>query len=54
MSEAEVRAVAKWICDILDDLENELIVTRVRQQVLALCADHPVYTASGSEQAQVA
>lgn len=41
--EAEVTLVANWICDILDDMQNESVVTRVREQVMALCKQFPVY-----------
>ena len=41
--QAETRAVTGWICDILDDLENEVLNQRVRGQVLDLCKRHPVY-----------
>ncbi|QKT04393.1 serine hydroxymethyltransferase [Ectothiorhodospiraceae bacterium 2226] len=41
--EAEVRDLAGWICDVLDDVENEDTVARVREQVRALCARFPVY-----------
>jgi len=41
--EAEVRELTGWICDILDDLENEAIIDRVRGQVLDLCSRFPVY-----------
>ena len=52
--ETEVITVADWICDILDEPDNELVVTRVKQQVLALCADYPVYTGAASNEARVA
>lgn len=41
--EAECRDLAGWICDILDNLEDEAVNTRVREQVEALCARFPVY-----------
>ncbi|MGP4843789.1 serine hydroxymethyltransferase [Marinobacter sp. 1Y8] len=44
--ESECRDLATWMCDILDDLENEELNTRVREQVKALCARFPVYAAS--------
>jgi len=40
---AEVQQVANWICDILDDVNNEAIQTAVKAQVLTLCAKFPVY-----------
>ena len=41
--EADVRALAGWICDILDDIENPEVVERVRGEVAAICARLPVY-----------
>jgi glycine hydroxymethyltransferase len=40
---AETRQLTGWIADILDDLENEETIERVRNQVLELCARFPVY-----------
>jgi len=41
---AECRELAGWICDILDNLEDEAVSSRVRGQVEALCARFPVYS----------
>ncbi|TVR59527.1 MAG: serine hydroxymethyltransferase [Candidatus Competibacteraceae bacterium] len=41
--ERECRELTGWICDILDDLDNEAVIDRVRGQVSALCARFPVY-----------
>jgi len=41
--ERECRELTGWICDILDDLNNEAIISRVRGQVAELCAKFPVY-----------
>ena len=41
--EAEVRELTGWMCDILDDLNNEDTIQRVKQDVLAICARFPVY-----------
>ncbi len=41
--EAEVEKLATWICDILDDIENKETLSRVKAQVLSLCAEFPVY-----------
>ncbi len=40
---AETRQVTGWICDVLDDLGNEVLGQRVRGQVLELCERFPVY-----------
>ncbi|MDX1298091.1 MAG: serine hydroxymethyltransferase, partial [Pseudomonas sp.] len=39
----ECRALAGWICDILDELDNPALIERVRGQVAELCATFPVY-----------
>ncbi|MBU2952378.1 serine hydroxymethyltransferase [Marinobacter sp. F3R08] len=41
--ESECRDLAGWICDILDNLDDEAVNSRVREQVSALCARFPVY-----------
>ena len=41
--ETEMRQVAQWICDILDNLGDESVVDSVREQVKELCARFPVY-----------
>ncbi|MDH5328043.1 MAG: serine hydroxymethyltransferase [Gammaproteobacteria bacterium] len=41
--EAEVRDVANWMCDVLDDINNEDTIQKVKQHVLDLCKRHPVY-----------
>ncbi len=41
--ESESRDLAGWICDILDNLEDDAVNDRVREQVAALCARFPVY-----------
>lgn len=40
---AETSQLTGWIADILDDLENEETIARVKNQVLELCARFPVY-----------
>jgi len=39
----DVRDLTGWMCDIMDDLGNPTVTSRVRAQVAALCARHPVY-----------
>ena len=43
--EDEVRQVAGWMCDLLDDLDNEQTNARVRGAVQELCQQFPVYGA---------
>lgn len=39
----EAKLVANWICDILDDLDNEDTILEVKQKVADLCKQYPVY-----------
>ncbi|MFP1863658.1 serine hydroxymethyltransferase [Lonsdalea quercina] len=41
--EAEVRELAGWICDVLDNVNDEAVIERTKQKVLELCARFPVY-----------
>ena len=41
--EADARALAGWIADILDDIGSEDTIARVREQVLEICRRRPVY-----------
>ena len=41
--EEECRVLAGWICDVLDDPENDAVVARVRGEVQHLCHRFPVY-----------
>jgi len=41
--EAEVRELAGWISDILDNINDEGVSERVKKQVLDICARFPVY-----------
>jgi glycine hydroxymethyltransferase len=41
--EAESEQLAHWICDILDDMNNEATITRVKGLVAELCRKFPVY-----------
>ena len=43
--EADCEALAGWICDILDNMGDESVIDRVREQVKAVCARLPVYGA---------
>mgnify|MGYP003385457213 FL=1 len=39
----DVALLTGWICDVLDDIENEQTITDVRNKVLGLCDKNPVY-----------
>jgi glycine hydroxymethyltransferase len=41
--EQQVSELAGWICDILDDINNEETQAAVKAKVAALCAQFPVY-----------
>ncbi len=36
-------ALAHWICDVLDDPENEQVISDVRENVVRQCREFPVY-----------
>jgi glycine hydroxymethyltransferase len=42
--EEETRELTNWICDILGDISDDVMIQRVRSQVLDLCKRFPVYT----------
>ncbi len=41
--EGEARILANWIADLLDDSKNTALQSRIKSEVLALCARFPVY-----------
>ncbi len=41
--ETESRDLAGWIADILDDVENSALISQVKEKVLAVCKQFPVY-----------
>ncbi|MGB0466278.1 MAG: serine hydroxymethyltransferase [Pontibacterium sp.] len=41
--EAEATQLTNWICDILDDINNDDVIAAVKAQVKELCARFPVY-----------
>lgn len=41
--EQEVADLTSWMCDILDDIENEAVIGEVKKKVVELCARFPVY-----------
>ncbi len=42
--EAEAKQVANWICDVLDNINDESVINSVREQVVSLCERFPVYS----------
>ena len=41
--EAEVAELTHWICDVLENIDNDDVINRVKEQVKAICAKFPVY-----------
>ena len=41
--EAESRDLANWICDVLDNINDEQAIQAVKEKVLAICHRFPVY-----------
>ncbi len=41
--EQEVSELSEWICDVLDNLQDESIIQSTKEKVLALCRRFPVY-----------
>ena len=39
----EIERVSGWIADILDSVQDEAVIVRVRDEVLDLCREFPVY-----------
>ena len=39
----EIKLITGWVADILDQVNDEATITRVKSQVLALCREFPVY-----------
>ncbi|MFI9654662.1 serine hydroxymethyltransferase [Guyparkeria sp. GHLCS8-2] len=42
----ESRDLAGWMCDVIDDIENESVIESVREKVTTLCRRLPVYEAN--------
>lgn len=42
-NENAAKQVAHWICDILDHMESDTVLERVKAEVKVLCDAHPVY-----------
>ena len=42
-TEADCVTLADWICDVIDDLESEAVIERVRDDAIQLCRKYPVY-----------
>ena len=41
--EAEAKGLAGWMCDVLDSINDEAVIERIKGKVLDICARYPVY-----------
>ena len=41
--EEQAKQVANWICDVLDNINDESVIARVKGEVVTLCKQFPVY-----------
>jgi len=41
--EKEIVLITGWIADVLDHIEDEKTISRVKERVLKLCREFPVY-----------
>ena len=41
--EEQVEMMVGWMCEVLEDIENEDVIAQVREKVKALCKEFPVY-----------
>ena len=41
--EAEAKELAGWMCDVLDNINDEAVIERIKGKVLDICARFPVY-----------
>ena len=44
MKEREIRIIAKWIKDVMENHSNEKFLRKIRQEVRILCKKFPIYT----------
>ncbi|MBE0468803.1 MAG: serine hydroxymethyltransferase [Methyloprofundus sp.] len=42
--QAEVTDIANWMCDVMENIADETVITAVREKVHALCKRFPVYS----------
>ncbi len=41
--EAETRELTGWICDIIEDVNNDELIAEIREKAISLCEKFPVY-----------
>ncbi|MFT8229727.1 MAG: serine hydroxymethyltransferase [Enterobacterales bacterium] len=42
-NEQHSKKIANWICDILDNINNEILINNIKNKVLNICKEYPVY-----------
>jgi glycine hydroxymethyltransferase len=42
--EAEVTQIATWMCDVMENMEDDAVIAAVREKVSILCSRFPVYS----------
>lgn len=42
--EDEIKTLANWTCDVLENLEDEMLLQKTKSKVLAICKRFPVYS----------
>ncbi|KYP97321.1 serine hydroxymethyltransferase [Sodalis-like endosymbiont of Proechinophthirus fluctus] len=42
-TETDVRELAGWVCDVLENINDDTVIERTKNKVLDICARHPVY-----------
>ena len=47
-TEQDTRDLSGWICDILDDINNETVISQTKIKVLELCRQRPVYESNAT------
>ena len=47
-NEDECRTLTHWMCDILDDIENDNMIATVQHRAIELCERFPVYGAASA------
>ena len=52
--EAESEKLGHWFCDVLDNLDDKSAIKNVKQEVLRICAEFPVYEGNAVGQDPVA
>ncbi|MGL9773511.1 MAG: serine hydroxymethyltransferase [Sodalis sp. (in: enterobacteria)] len=42
-TDADMRDLAGWMCDVLENIHDDAVIVRTKNKVLDICARHPVY-----------